>query len=267
MHAFLWQKGSLVDLNSLLPANSGWELATGELINDAGRIAGSGVRNGLNQGFVLDLGAANSAPVAVAGANQTVDCHSQVVLDGTASTDSDGDALAYEWSTAGYVIGTNAIFTGWLPMGTNAVMLKVTDPCGLSSQASVLVAVADTTAPVIQSVSASPNVLSPPDHKVIPVTVSVTATDGCDPAPVSKILSIAANEPTDPGDITITGDLTVVLAASRNPAGGGRVYVITLQTTDASGNSSASTVTVAVPQGSDKTGTSTAAPGKKSKKP
>lgn len=41
---------------------------------------------------------ANSAPVANAGTNQTVTQGDSVQLDGSASSDSDGDALTYAWS-------------------------------------------------------------------------------------------------------------------------------------------------------------------------
>jgi hypothetical protein len=102
---------------------------------------------------------------------------------------------------------------------------------------------------VIQSITANPNILSPPNHQLVPVTVSVVAVDNCDPSAVSKIICVTANEPFQPGDVQITGNLTVNLAASRNPSGNGRLYTITVQCTDASGNSSTGTVTVAVPQG------------------
>jgi hypothetical protein len=50
----------------------------------------------------------------------------------------------------------------------------------------------------------------------------------------------------------ITGKLTAKLAATRNGASGGRVYTITVQCTDAAGNSSTRTVAVTVPQGNGK---------------
>jgi len=34
-HAFVWQKGAMMDLNSLLPANAGWELQNALFINDS----------------------------------------------------------------------------------------------------------------------------------------------------------------------------------------------------------------------------------------
>ena len=71
---------------------------------------------------------------------------------------------------------------------------------------------------------------------MVAVKISISASDNCDPAPVSRIVWITCNEQTSPGDIQITGDLTANLAASRDPAGNGRVYTITVATTDASGN-------------------------------
>jgi len=52
-HAFLWQNGTLIDLNTLLPANSGWILQRATGINDAGQIVGYGTLNGLLTGFLL----------------------------------------------------------------------------------------------------------------------------------------------------------------------------------------------------------------------
>lgn len=45
--------------------------------------------------------AENNPPVADAGANQTVDAETTVQLDGTGSSDPDGDALTYSWTQIG----------------------------------------------------------------------------------------------------------------------------------------------------------------------
>jgi probable HAF family extracellular repeat protein len=45
-HAFLWQNGTMIDLNSLLPAGSGWILEDAVAINDKGQIVCSGVSGG-----------------------------------------------------------------------------------------------------------------------------------------------------------------------------------------------------------------------------
>jgi len=53
-HAFLYDNGVLIDLNSLIPANSGWELLSALAINDAGQIAGTGLYRGQSHAFRLD---------------------------------------------------------------------------------------------------------------------------------------------------------------------------------------------------------------------
>ena len=52
-HAFLWQNGTLIDLNTLLPANSGWILQRATGINDSGQIVGYGTHNGVLSGFLM----------------------------------------------------------------------------------------------------------------------------------------------------------------------------------------------------------------------
>jgi probable HAF family extracellular repeat protein len=52
-HAFLWQDGRMVDLNELLPADSGWELTRALAINDQGEIAGEGMLQGKRRAFLL----------------------------------------------------------------------------------------------------------------------------------------------------------------------------------------------------------------------
>jgi probable HAF family extracellular repeat protein len=53
-HAFVYNGRKMVDLNKLIPANSGWELYVANGVNDAGRIVGYGTRNGTTlQAFLL----------------------------------------------------------------------------------------------------------------------------------------------------------------------------------------------------------------------
>ncbi|HTL59197.1 MAG TPA: HYR domain-containing protein [Candidatus Limnocylindrales bacterium] len=148
-HAFLWEKNKMVDLNTLLPANSGWELISAQFINDSDRIVGFGLYGGANQWFVMDLSSGNNPPLAIAGPDQTVDCQAQVSLDGSASTDPDHDPLMFEWSLGDTILGTNATLTVSLPLGTNVLILKVTDPCGACGQTNVLVTVLDSAPPTV----------------------------------------------------------------------------------------------------------------------
>jgi probable HAF family extracellular repeat protein len=51
--AFLFHNGVTIDLNTVLPANSGWQLTTARGINDAGQIVGSGMLNSGSAAFLL----------------------------------------------------------------------------------------------------------------------------------------------------------------------------------------------------------------------
>lgn len=110
----------------------------------------------------------------------------------------------------------------------------------------------ETNLPVIVSATATPNVLWPPNHKLVPVTINVNATGSF----VScVILGVRSNQPingkgdgnTSP-DWIITGDLTLLLRAER--AGNiktDRVYTITVLCADSFGNTVRRDVTVTVP--------------------
>ncbi len=107
----------------------------------------------------------------------------------------------------------------------------------------------------IDSLTANPNVLWPPDHKLVAVTVAAATSGNCS-AVTCKIVSVTSNESIAPEDAVITGNLTVNLRAERSGDGRGRVYTITVQCTDAAGNVTTKTVTVTVPhdQGSGNSG-------------
>lgn len=51
--AFLYDDGKMVDLNTLLPAYSGWLLQDAKGINDLGQIVGSGYINGEQHAYLL----------------------------------------------------------------------------------------------------------------------------------------------------------------------------------------------------------------------
>jgi probable HAF family extracellular repeat protein len=56
-HGFLCDKGVMVDLNTLIPANSGWELNYATDINESGHIVGYGLLDGDFHGYLLTSGA------------------------------------------------------------------------------------------------------------------------------------------------------------------------------------------------------------------
>ena len=225
--AFLWQNGSLIDLNSLLPTNSGWQLDNARFINDAGRVVGTGVFNSQPQWYILDLGKANQAPVANAGTNQIADCSSIVTLDGTSSSDPDGDALTYEWSENGTVLGSTATLTTAFTAGIHTVTLRVSDACGDSALDTVVVTAGDTTPPTVSC----PGSLTATSNTVPHLLPLVIASDNC----------TAANA------LIITQAPAAGSTASSSP------YVVTVTVTDAAGNAATATTTVTVTTSGDTT--------------
>ena len=129
-----------------------------------------------------------------------------------------------------------------------------TDGCGNFRICLQRIEVVDTTPPIIHVVTATPDILWPPNHKMVQVTVAATATDNCDPTPDCTITRVRSNEPvrgfgdgnTAP-DWFITGNLTVYLRAERSGRGDGRFYTITVSCTDECDNSSEATAVVTVP--------------------
>ena len=110
----------------------------------------------------------------------------------------------------------------------------------------------DRVAPSISGVSATPNSLWPPNHKMWTVRVNYTATDHC--GPVQCSLSVTSNEPIDSiGDGHTAPDWVVLdarrvqLRAERQGPGSGRVYTIAIRCTDGAGNRATATTAVTVP--------------------
>jgi hypothetical protein len=213
----------------------------------------------------------NDAPVVVCPANATVECGESVTYTATV-TDADGDAVEVVWSVNGQEVQVDQIpaasptsgaeleYTGVLPEGVNTLTVTATDSEGAVSSCSSTITVADTTPPVIASVSVNPKELWPVNHKMIPVRVSAVVTDTCGEA-TWKIVSITSSEPEDvkgsgntAPDWAITGDATANLRAERSGTNkAGRTYTISIQATDDAGNVSApSTVTVKVPHSKGK---------------
>jgi photosystem II stability/assembly factor-like uncharacterized protein len=114
----------------------------------------------------------------------------------------------------------------------------------------------ETTPPVIAALTAAPAVLWPPNHEMVPVTISVDVSDNCDAAVAGSchIVAVTSNEPagvegsgkTAP-DWAITGKLTLLLRGERSGNGTGRVYTVTVECTDGAGNHATRTTTVVVP--------------------
>jgi len=290
--AFLWQNGVMLDLNSFLPTNSGWQLQLATLINDSGRIVGIGLHNSMSEWFIMDLGVSTvdiNPPVIVGpdhvsvsfGANCqatlpnllsqftiTDNCTpaeslvvtqrpapGAVLAAGTYSVTITATDLSSNTASATVLVtvadNTGPVITSApeavnvcarascqatmpnlkckvfaldncthkdrlvktqspapgtiLTEGDYVATVSVADEAGNVTDQPIVVHVVDHIAPVISSVTASPKAIYPPNHSMIPVTVTVNATDNCN-APTSKILCVKCNETVTPDEIQITGD-------------------------------------------------------------
>ncbi|MGK7297249.1 MAG: Ig-like domain-containing protein, partial [Candidatus Wenzhouxiangella sp. M2_3B_020] len=90
--AYLWIRGTLVDLNECGAADEGWTLVEARDVNAAGQIVGTGVRDGQQRAFVLSP-AGNAAPQTRTDVASMSD-EASIVLDVLANDgDPDGDEL------------------------------------------------------------------------------------------------------------------------------------------------------------------------------
>ena len=108
-HAFLYSTGVMIDLNSLLPASSGWVLDSANAINNSGQIVGTGKHNGVETAFLasLDSSAVTISNVAVAEA-----CPANGVLDST-------DQVVITWAVNGAdSVGMKSLTVDGNPVGT-----------------------------------------------------------------------------------------------------------------------------------------------------
>ena len=110
----------------------------------------------------------------------------------------------------------------------------------------------------LAGIKAQPNILWPPNHKMVRVTVSAIVSedyyDTYDTEPFCKVISVSSNEPDNglgDGDTAPDWEImgaTVNLRAERAGNGAaGRVYTLTVECTDPAGDSATKDVTVTVP--------------------
>ncbi len=109
----------------------------------------------------------------------------------------------------------------------------------------------DVTPPTI-SVELTPNIIWPPNKKMVEITAKINVSDDRDPNPSVKLESITCNQEIEPGDIAGADfgkdDRIFSLKAWRTgKRKEGRIYTITYSATDASGNTATATATVMVP--------------------
>ena len=129
----------------------------------------------------------NHPPVANSGADQAVECTgpsgASGILNGSGSSDPDGDTLTYTW-TGPFGTATGATPTVPLSLGAHTITLTVSDGKGGTAMDQVVVTVVDTKPPTLAGVPADATV----ECDSVPAAATVTATDACDPAPTVTLV-------------------------------------------------------------------------------
>jgi FtsP/CotA-like multicopper oxidase with cupredoxin domain len=140
------------------------------------------------------------------------------------------------------------------PVGDTTVTCTATDSSNQTADCTFQVTVEDKEPPTIASSVAVP-MLWPPNHALINVGLSATATDNC-PGAISLSVAVFGDEDDElpVGDGNFSPDAkniaigTLRLRAERVGSGDGRVYLIVITATDAAGNTKTACHTVVVPK-------------------
>jgi hypothetical protein len=131
-----------------------------------------------------------------------------------------------------------------------SITCSATNGVGLSTSASVRIKI-DKTPPTV-TCSPNPNVLWPPNNKLVPVNVSVNVTDSLSGPAGFNLVSVTSNEPDSglgdiQGFVVGTPSTSGQLRAERLGSGSGRTYSFTYSGADKAGNLASCTTTVSVP--------------------
>jgi hypothetical protein len=116
-----------------------------------------------------------------------------------------------------------------------------------------VITVVDTTPPEFE-LSVTPTLLWPPNHKMEEITPIWTVSDECDASPDVSLVGVVASEDDDIigggntiDDIEIGDDGSIQVRSERSGPNSGRLYTITYQAVDDSGNVTVRSATVSIP--------------------
>ena len=147
------------------------------------------------------------------------------------------------------------------PLGSTTVTFVATDDSENSAEGQTVVTVVDTTPPEISLEEPNPSELWPPNHQFVDVSIVGIASDICTALDINVSIDVIDAENGDGGEghepdykivnatIDEDGNIKILLAlrAERSGDGDGRIYSITVEVRDKSGNLNSDTVNVLVP--------------------
>ncbi len=186
-----------------------------------------------------------TTPVANAGVDQNVKTGALVTLDGTASSDPNGDALTYEWSFTQKPVGSAAALSSLVASkptftadldGTYTLRLTVSDGTHVSLPDTVSVTAATFNSPPVANAGANQFIVAGPSAVV---ALDGSASSDADGDPLTYSWSFTAKPA---GSLASFSSSTA--AAPTFTADKEGVYTISLIVNDGQVNSAAATVTV-----------------------
>jgi hypothetical protein len=153
---------------------------------------------------------ANAAPVAcIVGGDRTIEagigCEARVTLDGSCSSDADStpgtndDINDFTWYLVDSCdpdyedyLGSGEVIECNLPLGEHVIVLEVIDKGWVFDTNEVTITVEDTTPPEF-TLAVTPEVLWPPNHKMVKITPSWQVSDNCDESPEVSLVGITVS--------------------------------------------------------------------------